>query len=89
MATKKPPHPLRASEVERFERNLENWLKLEPSDAMYHRFQGILESQIVTLQICGVITSQGAVKLNIRMGEARREKDGLDDGRNTEGLKLV
>jgi hypothetical protein len=89
MATKKPPHPLRASEVERFERNLANWLKLDPSDAMFHRFQGILESQIVTLQVCGVITSQGAVKLHVRMGEARREKDAVDAGQKTEGLKLV
>lgn len=89
MTTKKPPHPLRASEVERFERNLANWLKTDPSDASYHRFQGILESQIVTLQICGVITSQGAVKLSMRMGKARREKDALDAGENTEGLKLV
>lgn len=56
---------------------------------MYHRFQGILESQIVTLQICGVITSQGAVKLNMRMGEARREKDALDSGNSTEGLDLL
>ncbi|VXC43367.1 hypothetical protein [Pseudomonas sp. 9Ag] len=89
MATKKPAHPLRASEVERFEQNLANWLKLAPSDAMYHRFQGILESQIVTLQICGVITSQGAVKLHVRMGEARREKDTEEAAQKTEGLKLV
>lgn len=42
MAAKKPPHPLRASEIERFERNLANWLKLDAADAIYHRFQGIL-----------------------------------------------
>jgi hypothetical protein len=30
MASKKQPHPLRASEIERFERNLANWLKLDP-----------------------------------------------------------
>jgi hypothetical protein len=29
MASKKPPHPLRASEMERFERNLANWLTLD------------------------------------------------------------
>lgn len=75
MSKSNPPHPLRASEIERFERNLENWLKLTPADAMYHRFQGMLESQIVTLKICGVITSQGAVKLHLRMSEARRGKD--------------
>lgn len=89
MATKKPPHPLRASEIERFERNLENWLKVGPTEAIYHRFQGILESQIVTLQLCGVITSQGAVKLHVRMGDARREKDAVAAGQKTEGLKLV
>lgn len=89
MATKKPPHPLRESEIERFERNLANWLKLDPVEAMYHRFQGILESQIVTLQICGVITSQGAVKLHVRMGEARREKEAMDGGQSGDGLKLV
>jgi hypothetical protein len=83
MATKKPPHPLRASEMERFERNLANWLKLDPSDATYHRFQGMLESQIVTLQICGVITRQGAVNLHVRMGEAKREKDAVNAGQNT------
>jgi hypothetical protein len=75
MRTKKPEHPLKVSELERFERNLANWLKLDPIEAMYHRFQGILESQIVTLQICGVITSQGAVKLHTRMGNAVREKN--------------
>ena len=89
MATKTPPHPLRASEVERFERNLANWLKLEPSDAMYHRFQGILESQIVTLQNCGVITRQGAVNLHARMGEARRDKDTVGAVQKPEGQELV
>lgn len=89
MASKKPPHPLRASEIDRFERNLANWLKLDPEDAMYHRFQGMLESQIVTLQICGVITSQGATKLHVRMGEARRQKDAAESAPHKEGLKLV
>ncbi|MDF9778948.1 hypothetical protein [Pseudomonas baetica] len=89
MPTKKPPHPLRASELDRFERNLANWSKLDPAEAMYHRFQGILESQIVTLQICGVITNQGAVKLHARMGDAMREKNSSDDGQKTERLKLV
>lgn len=89
MAAKKPPHSLRTSEIERFERNLANWLKVGPDEAMYHRFQGMLESQIVTLQICGVITSQGAVKLHIRMGDARRKKDTADANQDAEGLKLV
>ena len=89
MAAKKPPHPLRASEIERFERNLANWLKLDAADAMYHRFQGIPESQITTLQICGVITRQGAVNLLIRMGEARREKDAAADVDTPGGLRLV
>lgn len=89
MASKKPPHPLRAIEIERFERNLANWLKLDPHQAMYHRFQGMLESQIVTLQICGVITSQGAIKLHVRMGKARREMNATDSERKNEGLKLV
>jgi hypothetical protein len=89
MAAKKPPHPLRVSEIERFERNLSNWLKLDPAEALYHRFQGILEGQIVTLQICGVITSQGAVKLHVRMSEARRKKDDDDTGEKSGGLKLV
>lgn len=73
MATKRSPHPLRASEIERFERNLANWLELAPSDAMYHRFQGMLESQIMTLQICGVITRSESLKLLEKMGEARRK----------------
>ncbi|NVL49880.1 hypothetical protein F2S72_09020 [Pseudomonas syringae pv. actinidiae] len=89
MASRKPPHPLRASEIERFERNLANWLKLDPEDAMYHRFQGMLESQIVTLQICGVITSQGATKLHVRMGEARREVNAAEAAQQKEGLTLV
>jgi hypothetical protein len=80
MAAKKPPHPLQASEIERFERNLANWLKLDPADAMYHRFQGMLESQIATLQICEVITRHGAVKLLMRMGEARLEMDEANAG---------
>jgi hypothetical protein len=81
---KNPPHPMRASEVERFERNLANWLKLDPAEAMYHRFKGILEGQIVTLQICGVITSHGAVKLNTRMFEAMREREATTDQANQE-----
>lgn len=89
MAAKKPPHPLRASEIERFERNLANWLKLDAVDAMYHRFQGILESQITTLQICGVITRQGAVNLLMRMGEARQERDAAADVDTPSGLRLV
>lgn len=89
MPPKKPPHPMRASEVERFERNLANWLKLDPAAAIYHRFQGILEGQIATLQNCGVITSQGAVKLHTRMAEAIREKEVADAGPQAAGLKLV
>ncbi|KPY96273.1 hypothetical protein ALO43_200376 [Pseudomonas tremae] len=34
MAAKKPQHPLQASEIERFERNLANWVKLDPADAI-------------------------------------------------------
>lgn len=75
MRANKPEHPLKVSELERFERNLANWLKLDPAEAMYHRFQGILEGQIATLQICGVITSHGAVKLHTRMGNALRDKN--------------
>lgn len=78
MAAKKPPHPLRASEIERFERGLANWLKLNPAEAMYHRFQGILEGQIATLQTLGVITRQGAIKLHVRMCEARRKIDAME-----------
>jgi len=72
-----------------FERNLSNWLNLDPAEAMYHRFQGMLESQIATLQICEVITRQGAVKLLTRMCEARREKYAADAGHKGEGLRLV
>lgn len=89
MAAKKPPHPLRASEIERFERNLANWLQLDAADAMYHRFQGVLESQITTLQICEVITRQGAVSLLMRMSEARREKDEAVEVDTLGGLRLV
>ena len=89
MPPKKPPHPLRASELERFERNIANWLKLDPAEAMYHRFQGMLESQIVTLQICGVITQQGAVKLLTRMGEAGRDKAAEKPSSNGATLRLV
>jgi hypothetical protein len=56
---------------------------------MYHRFQGMLESQIVTLQICRVITSQGATKLHVRMSEARGEMNAAHAGRQSESLKLV
>lgn len=73
MASKKPSHPLRASEIERFERVLATWVKLDPAEAMYHRFQGMLEGQIATLEILGVITRQGAIKLHVRMGEERRK----------------
>jgi len=48
---------LKDSELARFARNLENFAKLHPEEQLYHRFQGILEGQIVTLQACGVITS--------------------------------
>lgn len=89
MAAKKPPHPLRASEIERFERNLANWLNLDATDATYHRFQRILESQITILQICEVITGQGAVSLLMRMSEARREKDVAVDVDTPCGLRLV
>lgn len=89
MSTKAHQHPLRASELDRFERNLAQWLKLDPADAAYHRLQGSLESQIVTLQICGVITSQGAVTLHTRMGEAIRNKSPADEAQKTEKLKLV
>lgn len=77
MPPKKPLHPMRASEIERFEGNLANWLKLDPAEAMYHHFQGILEGQIATLKTCGVITSQGAIKLHTRMAEALREKKAI------------
>ncbi|MGL4750825.1 MAG: hypothetical protein ACRCXB_00160 [Aeromonadaceae bacterium] len=89
MPTKKPQHPMMESELDRFERNLTQWMKLDPTDATYHRFEGILESQIVTLKICGVITSQRAVKLFARMGEVMREKNATDDTQKTEKLKLV
>lgn len=65
---------MRGAEVERFEKNLANWLQLDPSDSQYHRYQGVLESQVVTLQNCGVITSQGAVKLLTRMSNAMKDK---------------
>lgn len=80
---RKPPHPLQASELERFERNLVNWLKTDPSDAMYHRFQGILESQISTLQICGVISSRSATKLLARMTESMRKSDHAGNGKSS------
>lgn len=67
---------LKVSELARFAKNLENFAKTSPEDAMYHRFHGILESQIVTLQCCGVITRQGAVKLHEQMAEVIRAKRG-------------
>jgi hypothetical protein len=75
--------------LDRFERNLEQWLKLDPAEAAYHRLQGSLESQIVTLQICGVITSQGAMTLHTCMGEAMRDKEATGDAQTNEKLKLV
>ncbi|WP_080635393.1 hypothetical protein [Pseudomonas asplenii] len=84
MSTKKPPHPMKASELERFECNLANWLKLDSVDATYHRFQGMLEGQIVTLQSCGVISPQAAVRLHARMSEAMREKSTTNASRETE-----
>lgn len=65
---------LKKSELERFKKNLDNFAKTSPEDALYHRFQGILESQIVTLQCCGVITSQGAVKLHEQMATVIRAR---------------
>lgn len=50
---------LKASELARFDRSLDSFAKTSPEEAMYHRFYGILESQIVTLQCCGMITRQG------------------------------
>lgn len=86
---KKPPHPQRDSEIERFERNLANWLKCEKGTEAYARWQGMLEAQVVTLQIVGVITRQGAIKLNVRMWEARKEHDTQQDTAAEGGLKLV
>ncbi|WP_339730220.1 hypothetical protein [uncultured Pseudomonas sp.] len=65
---------LKVSELERFARNLENFAKTNPGEAMYHRFYGILESQIATLQCCGVITRQGAVKMHQQMAEVVHTK---------------
>lgn len=65
---------LKESELARFKRNLDNFAKADPNDAMYHRFQGILESQVVTLQCCGVITHQGAVKLHQQIAEVIHTK---------------
>lgn len=86
MPTKAHQHPMRASELDRFERNLEQLLKMDPKEAAYHRLQGGLESQIVTLQICGVITSQGAVTLHTRMSEAMRDKNAFDDAQQLKSL---
>lgn len=61
---------VKTSELMRFEKNLSNWLKLDPVDAMHHRFRGILESQIITLQNCGVISQQEGVQLLTRIGNA-------------------
>lgn len=65
---------LKVSELARFARNLENFAKTSPEEAMYYRFHGILESQIATLQCCGVITRQGAIKLHQQMAEVIRAK---------------
>ena len=65
---------LRASELERFTRNLENFAKTNLDEAMYHRFYGILEGQVVTLQCCGVVTRQGAVKLHQQIAEVVHAK---------------
>jgi hypothetical protein len=74
---------LKASELERFARNLENFAKTNPGEAMYHRFYGILEGQIVTLQCCGVITRQGAIKLHQQMAEvAHANRTGADKDLN-------
>lgn len=70
MADKK----LKESELERFARNLENFAKTNPDEALYHRFYGILESQIVTLQCCGVITRHNAIKLHLQMAEIAKAK---------------
>lgn len=67
---------LKDSELARFKRNLENFAKADPDDAVYHRFQGILESQVVTLQCCGVITRQGAVKLHQQIAEVIHTRRG-------------
>jgi len=55
---------LKVSELARFARNLENFSKTSPEEAMYHRFHGILESQSVTLQCCGVITVNKSVSFS-------------------------
>ncbi|WP_341524399.1 hypothetical protein AABC73_29165 (plasmid) [Pseudomonas sp. G.S.17] len=81
MATKKPIDPLRASELERFERNLANFVKCDPEDGMYHRFMGILESQAVTLLACGVITRQGSVELLVRISDAQLEIKAMADNK--------
>lgn len=65
---------LRDRELARFGRNLANFAKTTPEEAAYHYFYGILESQIVTLQCCGVITSQRAVKLHQQVADVIREK---------------
>ncbi len=65
---------LKVSELERLARNLENFAKTNPDEATYHRFYGILESQAVTLQCCGVITHQGSVKLHQQIAEVVHAK---------------
>lgn len=67
---------LKDSELKRFARNLENFAKTNPGEEMYYRFHGILEGQIGTLQCCGVITRQGAVKLHQQMADVIRSKRG-------------
>jgi hypothetical protein len=65
---------LKASELERFARNLENFAKTNPDEAMYHRFYGISESQAATLQCCSVITRHSAVKLHQQIAEVVHAK---------------
>lgn len=65
---------LKDSELARFARNLENFAKTGAGEDMYYRFHGILESQIVTLQNCKVITRHDAMKLHERMAEVIQSK---------------
>jgi len=77
--SKGKPQDLKTSELARFERNLENFAKLNPEEALFHRFQGIVESQVVTLQLCGIITQNEAIKLHLRLGEVLRSKRPASD----------
>lgn len=63
MSKPKPDPELREREIERFNRNLENFAKTTPDQAAYHRYQGMLENQVVTLMNCGVITRNASIKL--------------------------